>query len=85
VIVLLTVAQVADLVTALNMAPGKVELNPVGAELLALPLAAVAAKAALLGLLASVVAIIRHRRPQLARLIVLAGINAGVVGALSNS
>ena len=87
-VILLTVAQLADLITGYVQRPSgwtSVEHNPIAATLLATPLLAVAAKAALLALVASTVAIVRPTRPRLAALVLLVGTAAGIVGALSNT
>ena len=87
-VILLTVAQLADLITGyVQRPPGwtGIEHNPIAAALLATPLLAVAAKAALLALVVSTVAVVRSTRPRLAALVLVVGTAAGIVGALSNT
>jgi len=86
--VLLTLAQLADLVTGYLERPAGwvgIERNPLAAALLANPALATAAKLALLALVVSVVAIIRVTRPRAAILVLVVGISAGIIGALSNA
>lgn len=77
-----TVAQLADLVSALVVAR---ELNPIVASLVGRPLLAVGLKLALIALVVSVAEICDRRRPLLARLVLVIGIIAGLLGALSNT
>ena len=86
--VLLTLSQLADLVTGYLERPAGwvgIERNPLAAALLANPAMATAAKLALLALVVSVVAIIRVTRPRAAILVLMVGISAGIIGALSNA
>lgn len=81
----LTLAQLADVVTALTMPSTKRELNPIAGAMLDEPVLAIAAKLALVSLLVAVYVIASRRRPRVATSVVLAGILAGVVGAVSNA
>jgi hypothetical protein len=86
--ILLTIAQLADLTTGYLERPAGwigIERNPLAAALMTSPVLAIAAKLALLALVVSVVAIIRVSRPRAAILVLVVGISAGVIGALSNA
>lgn len=78
----LTLAQAADLGTALHHGASWYERNPVGAGLLTEPLAAVAAKAALVALLTAIYVVVG--RGRLGAAVVATGAIAGAVGAWSN-
>lgn len=84
-ILALLIAQSLDWITALNMAAGKREINPVAVGLVASPLAGIIAKVALVALLVATYVIVRRSRPMLARGVVFAGVLSGVIGAISNS
>jgi hypothetical protein len=81
-VALLTLAQVADLATALCHGALWYERNPVGAGLLTEPLAAMGTKAALVALLVAVYVVLG--RGRLATAVVATGAIAGAVGAWSN-
>jgi hypothetical protein len=87
-VALLTIAQLADLVTGFMERPRGwtgIEHNPLAAALLTNPVLALASKLALLALVVSVVAIIQRPKPRAAMLVLLIGIVAGLLGALSNT
>ena len=74
------VAQVADSLSALVVSR---ELNPIiGA---APPVVSVALKVALVCFVLAVVQVIRPKRPLLARLVLVVGVVAGLVGTISNT
>ena len=77
-----TLAQVADLLSALVVAR---ELNPIAASIVERPLLAFALKGALVALVVAVAEICDRRRPVLARVVLLIGTVAGLLGALSNT
>jgi uncharacterized protein DUF5658 len=77
-----TVAQLSDLVTAMTVAR---ELNPIAASLATTPLLGFALKAALIAFVVATALICDRQRPGLARLVLLVGTVAGIVGALSNT
>lgn len=77
-----TLAQLADLVSALVVAR---ELNPIAASLVGRPLLALALKVALVALVVAVAEICDRRRPLLARVVLVIGAVAGLLGALSNT
>jgi len=77
-----TAAQLADLVTAMAVAR---EINPIAASLAATPLLGIALKVALIAFVVATALICDRRRPGLARLVLIVGTVAGVVGALSNT
>ena len=77
-----TLAQAADLVSALVVAR---ELNPIAASIVERPLLALALKVALVALVVAVAEICDRRRPLLARAVLLIGTVAGLLGALSNT
>ncbi len=81
-VVSFTLAQAADLVSALVVAR---ELNPIVASLVAQPVLAMALKLALVALVVATAEICDRRRPGLARLVLFVGTVAGLVGALSNT
>ena len=74
------IAEAADTLSALVV---RRELNPIiGA---APPLVSIALKVALVCFVLAVVQVIRSERPLLARLLLVVGIVAGLVGAISNT
>jgi hypothetical protein len=77
-----TLAQLADLVSATAVAR---ELNPVAAGLASQPILGFALKVALIAFVVAVAEICDRRRPGLARLVLIVGTLAGLVGALSNT
>jgi hypothetical protein len=77
-----TAAQFADLITALAVAH---ELNPVAKGVTDEPMVGVALKAGLIAFVVATADICAPQRPGLARFILVIGIVAGVVGALSNT
>ena len=81
-VALFTVAQVLDLVSALVVAR---ELNPIVAGMVAQPVLGLALKLALIAFVVATAEICDRRRPGLARLVLMVGAIAGVVGALSNT
>jgi len=81
-IAVFTIAQLADLVTARVVAH---ELNPIAVSLASEPLLGFALKVALIALVVAVADICDRRRPGLARLVLVIGTIAGVVGAVSNT
>jgi len=81
-VIAFTAAQFADLLTSFAVAH---ELNPVAKGVAAMPMVGVALKTALIALVVATADILSPNRPRLARLILVVGIVAGIVGALSNS
>jgi hypothetical protein len=79
---LFTVAELADLLTAMSVAH---EFNPIASALLARPLVGLAMKLALIAFVVAVAEICARRRPGLARSLLVIGTLAGVFGALSNT
>ena len=77
-----SLAQLSDLVTAKAVAR---ELNPIAASLAATPLLGFALKVALIAFVVATAVICERERPGLARLVLVIGTIAGVVGALSNT
>ena len=77
-----SLAQLADLVSALAVAR---ELNPIAASIVARPLLALGLKLGLVALVVAVAEICDRRRPLLARVVLVIGTVAGVLGALSNT
>ena len=77
-----TVAELSDLVTAQMV---RHELNPIAASLSATPLLSFALKVALIAFAVATAVICERERPGLARLVLVIGTIAGVVGALSNT
>lgn len=77
-----TLAQLADLVSALVVAR---ELNPIAASIVGRPVLALGLKLALVALVVAVAEICDRRRPLLARMVLLFGTVAGLLGALSNT
>ncbi len=74
------VAQAADAITALVVSR---ELNPIiGA---APPVVAIALKVILVLFVLAVVRVIHLQRPLLARIVLVVGIGAGIVGTISNT
>jgi hypothetical protein len=74
------IAEVADTLSALVV---RRELNPIIG--VALPLVSIALKVALVCFVLAVVQVIRQDRPLLARLVLVVGVVAGLVGAISNT
>lgn len=81
-VVLFTVAQLADLLTALVVAQ---ELNPIVTGLANQPILGFALKVALIAFVVATAEICDRRRPALARLVLIIGTLAGLAGALSNT
>ena len=81
-VVVFTVAQLLDLVSALVVAR---EMNPIVAAMVEQPLVGVALKLALIALVVATAEICDRQRPGLARLVLIVGAVAGLVGALSNT
>lgn len=81
-VALFSIAQLADLASALVVAR---ELNPIAASILERPLLALALKLALIALVVAVAELCDRRRPVLARVVLVIGIAAGFLGALSNT
>jgi hypothetical protein len=81
-VALFTVAQVLDLVSALVVAR---EMNPIVAGMVAQPVLGSALKLALIAFVVATAEICDRRRPGLARLVLIVGAVAGLVGALSNT
>jgi len=77
-----TLAELSDLVTARMV---RHELNPIAASLSATPLLSFALKVALISFVVATAVICERERPGLARLVLVVGTVAGVVGALSNT
>ena len=77
-----TVAQLLDLVSALVVAR---EMNPIVAGMVEQPLLGLALKLALIALVVATAEICERQRPGLARLVLIVGAIAGLVGALSNT
>ena len=77
-----SVAQLLDLVSALVVAR---EMNPIVAAMVEQPLVGLALKLALIALVVATAVICDRRRPGLARLVLIIGAIAGLVGALSNT
>ena len=75
-------AQMADLVTATRVAH---EVNPIAASVAADPLVGVALKTGLVAFVIATADIVGRRRPTLARLVLIVGALAGLVGAVSNT
>lgn len=80
--VMVASAQMADLITALNMQ--RHELNPVAAPLLGDPLAAFLVKASLVVLVVAAMRLQRRRHETVGRLVGVIAVLAGLFGALSN-
>lgn len=77
-----TVAQLLDLVSALVVAR---EMNPIVASMVEQPILGLALKLALIAFVVATAEICDRRRPGLARLVLIIGAIAGLVGALSNT
>ena len=60
-------------------------MNPIVAAMVSQPLVGVALKLALIALVVATAVICDRRRPGLARLVLIVGALAGLVGALSNT
>ena len=81
-VVAFSLAQVADLASALVVAR---ELNPLAATIVSRPLLAFALKIGLIALVVATAEICDRRRPVLARMVLVIGTVAGLLGALSNT
>ena len=81
-VVVFTVAQLLDLVSALVVAR---EMNPIVAGMVRQPALGLVLKFALIALVVATAEICDRRRPALARLVLVVGTIAGLVGALSNT
>jgi hypothetical protein len=81
-VVAFTVAQLLDLVSALVVAR---EMNPIVAGMVEQPVLGFALKFALIAFVVATAVICDRRRPGMARLVLLVGAIAGLVGALSNT
>ena len=81
-VVAFSVAQLLDLVSALVVAR---EMNPIVASMVKQPALGFALKFALIALVVATAEICDRRRPALARLVLIVGAIAGLVGALSNT
>ena len=81
-VALFTITQVLDLVSALVVAR---EMNPIVAGMVAQPVLGLALKLALIAFAVATAEICDRRRPGLARLVLIVGAIAGLVGALSNT
>jgi len=81
-VVAFTVAQLLDLVSAVVVAR---EMNPIAAGIVSRPILGLALKFALIALVVATAEICDRRRPGLARLVLLVGTIAGLIGALSNT
>lgn len=81
-VIAFSAAQVADLLTALAVAR---ELNPIAAAVAAEPMLGVGLKTALIALVVATADICDRSRPGLARLVLVVGTVAGLIGALSNT
>ena len=79
---LFAVAQLADLVTALQVAR---ELNPIAAIVLSHPLLGLVVKLLLIAFVIGVAQLVARQRPALARLLLLFGALAGIAGVISNT
>ena len=77
-----SVAQVLDLVSALVVAR---EMNPIVAGMVEQPILGLALKLALIAFVVATAEICDRTRPGVARLVLIVGAIAGVVGALSNT
>jgi hypothetical protein len=77
-----TVAQILDLASALVVAR---EMNPIVAGMVKQPPLGFALKFALIALVVATAEICDRRQPALARLVLVVGAIAGLVGALSNT
>jgi hypothetical protein len=77
-----TAAQLLDLASALVVAR---EMNPIVAGMVEQPVLGFALKFALIAFVVATAEICDRRRPGLARLVLIVGTIAGVVGALSNT
>lgn len=81
-VALFTIAQLLDLVSALVVAR---EMNPIVAGMVEQPVLGFALKFALIAFVVATAEICDRRRPGLARLVLIVGAVAGLVGALSNT
>jgi hypothetical protein len=81
-VVAFTIAQLLDLVSALVVAR---EMNPIVASMVKQPALGFALKSALIALVVATAEICDRRRPGLARVVLIVGAIAGLVGALSNT
>jgi hypothetical protein len=81
-VVAFTLAQLLDLVSALVVAR---EMNPIVASMVEQPVLGLALKLALIAFVVAIAEICDRQRPGLARLVLIVGAIAGLVGALSNT
>jgi hypothetical protein len=81
-VVAFTVAQLLDLASALVVAR---EMNPIVAGMVKQPALGLALKFALIAMVVATAEICDRRRPGLARLVLVVGAIAGLVGTLSNT
>ena len=81
-VITFTLAQAADLASALVVAR---ELNPIAATIVSRPLLAFALKIGLVAWVVATAEICDRRRPILARMVLVIGTVAGLLGALSNT
>jgi hypothetical protein len=81
-VVWFTAAQLLDLASALVVAR---EMNPIVASMVEQPILGLALKLALIAFVVATAEICDRRRPSLARLVLIVGTIAGLVGALSNT
>ena len=81
-VALFTAAQLLDLVSALVVAR---ELNPIVAGMVEQPLLGLALKLALIAFVVATAEICDRQRPGLARIVLIIGAIAGLLGALSNT
>jgi hypothetical protein len=77
-----TIAELADFATGLAV---RLELNPIAAAIRHEPILALALKLALIAFVVATVEICRGSRPGLARIVLVVGTLAGLIGALSNT
>jgi hypothetical protein len=81
-VVAFTAAQLLDLMSALVVAR---EMNPIVAGMVRQPALGFALKFALIALVVATAEICDRRRPGLARLVLIVGALAGLIGAFSNT
>jgi hypothetical protein len=81
-VALFTAAQLLDLASALVVAR---EMNPIVAGMVAQPILGLALKLALIAFVVAIAEICDRQRPGLARLVLIVGAIAGLVGTLSNT
>ena len=77
-----TLAELADFATGLAV---RLELNPIAAAIRHEPILALALKLALIAFVVATVEICRGNRPALARIVLMIGTMAGIIGTLSNT